>query len=172
MKYRVMTALFLVLTAALLQSTLLGYIEIFSVRPNLLIVMTVVTALLRGTVESAIMGIAYGLTFDILLGKTLGWYALLLFLLAILISMVNEKLYREKVLVLLTFGLVSSILVETCFVLIYFLFRGLGVFPMLFSTIILPEALMNSVLILPLFKPVMKVYNMLDTIDRKRNRLS
>jgi rod shape-determining protein MreD len=172
MKYRVMTALFLVLTAALLQSTLLGYIEIFSVRPNLLIVMTVVTALLRGTVESAIMGIAYGLTFDILLGKTLGWYALLLFLLAILISMVNEKLYREKVLVLLTFGLVSSILVETCFVLIYFLFRGLGVFPMLFSTIILPEALFNAVLILPLFKPVMKVYNMLDTIDRKRNRLS
>lgn len=172
MKYRVMTALFLVLTAALLQSTLLGYIEIFSVRPNLLIVLTVVTALLRGTVESAVMGIAYGLTFDILLGKTLGWYALLLFLLAILISMVNEKLYREKVLVLLTFGFVASILVETCFVLIYFLFRGLGVFPMLFSTIILPEALYNAVLILPLFKPVMKVYNMLDTIDRKRNRLS
>jgi len=43
---------------------------------------------------------------------------------------------------------------------------------MLFSTIILPEALFNAVLILPLFKPVMKVYNMLDTIDRKRNRLS
>ncbi len=172
MKYRIMTALFLVLTAALLQSTLLGYIEIFSVRANLLIVMTVVTALLRGTVESAIMGIAYGLTFDVLLGKTLGWYALLCFFLSILISMVNEKLYREKVMVLLTFGFVSSVLVETCFVLIYFLFRGLGVFPMLFSTVILPEALMNSVLILPLFKPVMKVYNMLDTIDRKRNRLS
>lgn len=172
MKYRIMSGLFLVLTAALLQSTLLEYLEFFSVRPNLLIALTVVTALLRGTMESAIMGLCYGLAFDILLGKTLGWYSLLLFLLSILISLVNEKLYREKILVLLTFGFVSSLAVETSFFVIFFLFRGYATFPHLFSTVILPESFLNSVLILPLFKPLMKVYNMLDTIDRKRNRLS
>jgi rod shape-determining protein MreD len=172
MRYRIVAAAFLVMAAAVLQSTVMGYLEVFSVRPNILITLAVAIALLRGTVESAIMGAVLGLTMDILMGKTLGWYALLLFLLAILISMVNEKLYREKLLVLMGFGFLSTVAVETLFMLIIFLFRGYRHIPYLFTMVVLPEALLNSILILPLFKPIAKVYNILDTLDRKRNRLS
>lgn len=172
MRYRILSAAFLILAAAVLQSTVMGYLEVFSVRPNILIVMAVVIALLRGPLESAIMGFSLGLTMDVLMGKTLGWYALLLFLLSILISMVNEKLYRDKLLVLMGFGFLSTVAVETMFILIIFLFRGHEHIPYLFSTVVLPEAALNSILILPLFKPVGKVYNILDTLDRKRNRLS
>jgi rod shape-determining protein MreD len=172
MRYRILAAVFLILAAALLQSTLLGYIEIFSVRANIMITLTVVISLLRVPLESAIMGFGLGLSFDILMGKTLGWYALLLMLLSILISMVNDKLYREKTLILAGFSFISTLAVETLFLLIIFMFRGYGVVPYLFSTVVLPEAVMNGVLILPLFKPVRKVYNILDTLDRKRNRLS
>ena len=94
MKYRIMAAIVLVWTAAFFQSTLLEYIEIFSVRPNLLIVLTVVVALLRSPVESAVMGLFFGLAMDILMGKTMGWYALLFLLITVPISLVNEKLYR------------------------------------------------------------------------------
>lgn len=167
-----MAAAFFVLAAALLQSTVLGYLEVFSVRPNIIIALTVVISLLRGPLESAIMGFSFGLSLDILMGKTLGWYALILLLLSIIISLVNEKLYRDKILVLLSFAFLSALAVETTFFLIVFLFRGYGAFPYLFSTVIIPEAVLNSLLILPLFKPVMKVYNILDTFDRKRNRLS
>lgn len=172
MRYRVLTAVFLVLAAAVLQSTVMGYLEVFSVKPNILITLAVVIALLRGSFESAVMGLILGLTMDVLMGKTLGWYALLLFLLSFLISLINEKLYREKLLVLMGFGFLSTIVVETSFMLIIFLFQGHEHIPYLFSRVVLPEAALNSILILPLFKPVGKVYNILDTLDRKRNRLS
>jgi len=172
MRYRILAAAFLIMAAAVLQSTVMGYLEVFSVRPNIIITLAVVIALLRRTLESAIMGFSLGLTMDILMGKTLGWYALLLFLLSVLISLVNEKLYRDRLLVLMGFCFLSSVVVETSFIVIIFLFRGYEHIPYLFTRVVLPEAALNSILILPLFKPVGKVYNILDTLDRKRNRLA
>jgi len=171
-KYRVVAAVILIWITAFCQSTLLEYIEIFNVRPNILIIMMVIVALLRSTVESATMGLFFGLTMDILMGKTLGWYALLFFLVSIPISMINEKLYREKFLVLVTFTFSSTVVIEMLFFLITFMFRGYNYLPYLFGTVIIPEAIYNSIIILPLFKPVSVAYNLLDSVDRRRNRLS
>ena len=95
MRYRVMAAVFLIWITAFCQSTLLEYLEIFNVRPNILIVLMVIVALLRSTVESAAMGLLFGLTMDILMGKTLGWYALLFFGINPHIHD-HDKLYREN----------------------------------------------------------------------------
>ncbi len=159
-------------TAAFFQSSLFEHIEILNVRPNLMIVLMVIVSLLRSPVESATMAILLGLTMDILMGKTLGWYALLFFLVSIPISLLNEKLYRDKLLVLLTFSFGSSVIIEFLFYLIVFLFKGYEHMPFTFWTIIIPEAVYNCILILPLFKPVTGVYNLLDRIDRRRNRLA
>lgn len=172
MKYRVIAAGILVLIAAFFQSTLLEHIEVFNIRPNLLIVLVVIVSLLRSPVESAVMALLLGLTMDILMGKTLGWYALLFFLVSIPISMLNEKLYRDKILVLITFTFASSMLIEFMFFIIIFMFKGYEYLPFIFWTIIIPEAVFNSILILPLFKPVAGVYNFLDRLDRRRNRLA
>ena len=172
MKYRILAAVLFVLSAAVLQSTVMGYLEVFSVKPNIIITLAVTIALLRGTWESGIMGIVLGLAMDILMGKTIGWYALLLFLLSILISLVNDKLYRDRFFVQMGFGFISTVLVETLFLTIIFMFRGYENIPYLFTTVVLPEAAMNGILILPLFKPVGKVYNILDMVDRKRNRIA
>jgi len=172
MRYRVMAAVILIWIAAFCQSTLLEYFEIFNVRPNILIVLMVTVALLRSVVESAAMGLLFGLTMDILMGKTLGWYALLFFLVSIPISMINDKLYREKFLVLVTFTFSSTVIIETVFFLIIFMFKDYSHLPYLFGTVIVPEAIYNSILILPLFKPVSKAYNLLDSVDRRRNRLA
>lgn len=158
--------------AAFFQSTLLEYIEIFNIRPNLLIVLMVTVSLLRSPVESATMALLLGLSMDVLMGKTLGWYALLFFMVSIPISLLNEKLYRDKLLVLLTFTFGSSLIIEFLFYIIVFMFRGYEHLPFIFWTIIIPETVYNSVLILPLFKPVAGVYNLLDRIDRRRNRLA
>ncbi|MGI6622738.1 MAG: rod shape-determining protein MreD [Clostridiaceae bacterium] len=172
MKYRVIAASILILMGAFFQSTVLEHIEILNIRPNLLIVLMVIVSLLRSPVESAAMALLFGLTLDVLMGKTLGWYALLFFLVSIPISLINEKLYRDKILVLLTLTLGSSVFVEFMFFIIVFMFRGYEYLPFIFWTVIIPEAIYNCILILPLFKPVATVYNFLDKIDRRRNRLA
>lgn len=172
MKYRIMSAIILVWTSAFFQSTILELIELFGVRPNILIVLTVIVSLLRSPVESGIMALSFGLSMDILMGKTIGWYGLLFFLISIPISLINEKLYREKFIVLFSFTFVATVTIEILFAFVLFIFKDLSHIPYLFGTIIIPEALYNSVLILPLFGPIKKVYGLLDRIDRRRNRLS
>lgn len=172
MKYRVLAASILVLMGAFFQSTVLEYIEILNIRPNLLIVLLVIVSLLRSPVESAIMALLFGFTMDVLMGKTLGWYALLFFLASIPISMINEKLYRDKILVLLIFSFGATTLIELTFFIIIFMFKSYEYLNFVFWTVIIPEALYDSILILPLFKPVAAVYNVLDRIDRRRNRLT
>ncbi|MGI6050441.1 MAG: rod shape-determining protein MreD [Acetivibrionales bacterium] len=172
MKYRIISAIILVFTSAFFQSTILEIIEIFGVRPNLLIVLTVIISLLRSPVESGIMALSFGISMDLLMGKTIGWYGLLFFLVSIPISLINEKLYREKFLVLFSLTFVATITIETLFAFILFIFKDLSHMPYLFGTIVLPEALYNSILIFLLFRPIKKVYGLLDRIDRRRNRLS
>lgn len=172
MKYRIMSAIILVWTSAFFQSTILDIIKILGVKPNILIVLTIIVSLLRSPVESGIMALFFGLSMDILMGKTLGWYGLLFFLISIPISLINEKIYREKLLVLFSFAFISTIAIETLFVFIHFIFKDLNHLPYLFGTIIVPEAFYNGLFILPLFKPIKKVYTLLDRIDRRRNRLS
>ncbi|HZK34662.1 MAG TPA: rod shape-determining protein MreD [Bacillota bacterium] len=171
MRYRIISAIILILSGALFQSTILESIEIFGIRPNLLIVLTVIVSLLRSPGESGIMALSFGLTMDILLGKSLGWYGLLFFLVSIPISLINEKLYREKFVVLTSFSFASTVIIETLFIFIIFIFKDLGHIPYLFGTIIIPEAIYNSAFILLLFRPITKVYSLLDRIDRRRNRL-
>ena len=172
MKYRIMATIALVWTAAFFQSTVLEYIEIFTIRPNLLMALMVIVALLRDPSESAAMAIGLGLCMDILMGKALGWYGLLFFLVAMPISLINEKIYRDKFVVLFTFTLTASVFIETSFFLIMFMFRGYNNLPVVFSRIIIPEAFYNSILVLPLFKPISRAYSILDTVDRRRNRIS
>ncbi len=172
MKYRILATSALVLTVAFVQSSFCEYIEILSIRPNLFIVLMVIVALLRNQIESAVTGLFLGLTLDILMGKSIGWYGILLFLMSLPISAINEKIYRDKFLVLFTFTFCSTLIIELLFYLIIFMFKDYNGLPFVFSRIILPESLYNSILVLPLFKPISKAYIVIDSFDRRRNRLS
>ena len=134
--------------------------------------LSVIIALLRSPAESGVMAVSLGLCMDILMGKTLGWYAILFLLTTIPISLINGKIYRDKFLVLFTFTFAVSAIVETFFFLIMFLFKGYEDLPYVFLRIIIPESIYNSIIVLPLFKPVSWLYSALDTVDRRRNRIS
>ena len=125
MKYRIMSAIILVWTSAFFQSTILELIELFGVRPNILIVLTVIVSLLRSPVESGIMALSFGLSMDILMGKTIGWYGLLFFLISIPISLINEKLYSEKFIVQFSFTFVATVTIEILFAFVLFIFKDI-----------------------------------------------
>lgn len=171
MKYRVAVAALLLYATAFLQAGPLTSLRPFGVRMLLPLVLSVVTGLLRGPFESALMGFLQGLVMDVLMGRSLGLHAVLYAVVAWSLTLVNEKLYREKVVIQSTFAFAATIVTETAWFLIMFLFKGYGAFGQLFLQLILPAALLNSLLILPLYPPLAKAYARLDALDRKRNRL-
>lgn len=99
MRRRILILTLLIYSSCLIQSTVFEYIEIMGIRPNLLLVVAICTALARKDMESAFMGLACGLGMDMLIGRTLGWYAMCLFLVCFSIGLINPKLYKENPLI-------------------------------------------------------------------------
>lgn len=168
-KILILSSLFF--AACLLQSTVLEYIEIINIRPNLLLVAAISVALIREDLESAFMGLAFGLGMDILIGRALGWYAVCFFLICFFIGVINSKLYKENPLIPAFFIFCSSVVIEILYYAISFFLVGYESFMFVFTHIILPESLYNAVLGFPIFQLVLRIYRKIDKLDYIHTRI-
>lgn len=157
MRLKVLFYTICILLLLLLQSTLLDYIKIYNVKPNLLVVFVITIALLRGNVEGGTVGFFAGLALDMLFGKLLGFYTLLGLYLGIAVGSVNRRLYRENILVVVFFTFVSTVVYETLvYILSSFMNNNINLlFPM--TRIILPEAVYNSLVSILIYAFVIKM---------------
>lgn len=171
MKRKILVLTSLIYITCLLQSTAVDYIEIAGVRPNLLIVGAVAIALCRSNMEPAYMGLFFGLAMDILIGRAIGWYAMLLFLACFCIGMVNPKLYKDNLLVPMFFVFVSSIAVEMMIYFINSFLKGYGDMVFVFTRLIFPESIYNALLAIPVYPLVVRIYKKLDKYDYVHARL-
>ncbi len=147
-----------ILLIALLQSTVMEYIVIYGVKPNLLLVFIVSAALLKGNFEGAVIGFFCGLTQDILGGKVIGFYAMLGLYTGLVVGSLNKRLYRENILVVLFFTFASTVVYEW---LVYFLnifYKAPVDLVFAFKSVILPEAVYNSGISIFIYVYVMKLY--------------
>jgi len=171
MRRRILMLTLLLYAACLFQSTVFGYFEILKIRPNLLIVLAVTISLIRNNMEAAFMGLLCGLAMDTLIGRTLGWYGMCLFLVCYAIGMINSKLYKENPLIPISFVFVSSLAVELMYYFINFFLKGYQDFGFVITNIILPESVYNSVLTLFIYPLVLHLYKRLDKYDFVHTRL-
>ena len=171
MKRRVLVLASLIYAVCLLQSTLTEYIEIAGIRPNLLIVTAVCVALCRKEMESAFMGLLFGLGLDILIGRVLGWYAICLFLVCFCIGTVNSKLYKEKFLIPMFFVFFSTVAVQMAYYFINYFLKGYQDMVFVVTRLVLPESLYNAVLAVPAYPLVVRIYKKLDKYDYIHARL-
>lgn len=162
MSRKILVVTSLIYVVCLLQSTVLEYIEIQGIRPNLILIVAVCVALIRNDLEAAFTGLAFGLGMDILIGRALGWYGLIIFLINFLIAQINSKLYRENPLIPVFFVFASTLTAEMLYYLISFFLKGYESFSFVLVRIILPESLYNAVLSFPVFRFVSFAYKRLD----------
>lgn len=145
MKYRVFFSALGVLLIVLLQTTLLDYIKVYNVKPNLILIFIVSVALLRGNLEGAIIGFSAGLMHDLATGKVLGFYALLGLYLGLIVGSINKRFYRENIFVVIFFTFISTIAYEVTVFFLGIFIRGNFTIVYPLKEIILPEAIYNSV---------------------------
>lgn len=160
MKIRVvlysLTALFLLV----FQTTVMKYITISGVKPNPTLVFIVCSALLNGSTEGAVTGLALGLAVDMLSGKLLGFNALLGMYAGVAAGSVNKRVYKDNILVITAAVFAVTLVYEWFTYFSYTLFNQEKALMMLnpFTSVILPEAVYNSVLAIFLYK-LMAVIN-------------
>jgi len=169
MKIRIPVYVVCILIIASIQSTLVDYIKINNVKPNLLLIFIISIALLRGNIEGGIVGFFAGLVQDILFGKVLGFYALIGLYFGVIIGMLNKRLYRDNYLVVTFFTFTSTIVYE----LLIYLFNTL--LPLALSSgdfsfellnplmnVTLTETLYNSLMSIPIYILTMKIDNKIE----------
>lgn len=161
----------LIYAACLLQSTVLEHIEIYGIRPNLLLIVAISAAITRSDLEAAFMGLFCGLGMDILIGRSLGWYGLSFFLINFAIGQINSKLYRENPLIPAFFIFTSTLAVEIFYYLITYFLKGYEDLVFVVTKLVLPESLYNAVLSFPVFRFVTYLYKRIDRYNYTHTRL-
>lgn len=154
----------------ILQSTVAGKIEIFGVKPNLMLIFIVSVALIGGSVQGAAVGFALGLMQDIMSGKLIGFYSLLGMYLGLIMGTVNKRLYRENFFIIIFFTFVSTIIYEG---LVYFLNTFLkGTFDMggAFANVIFPEAIYNMVASVFIYLIVVKINQKMEIVEEEARK--
>lgn len=157
MKRKIFFYLLFIILFLVLQTTLLDYVAIYGIKPNLIITFVIVASLVRGNIEGGTVGFFSGLALDLLFGSVVGFYALLGMYLGIAAGSVNRRLFRENLLVVLFFTFVYSVVYEAA---VYTLNTIMGgnmelLYPL--TRIILPEAAYNCVAAVLLYALVIRM---------------
>ena len=88
----------MVIIALILQSTLLELVR-FYVKPDLILIIVVFVALLRGSREGFLFGLAAGFLEDLLAGRYLGLFSLAMSLTGGAAGFLEDKVFKENLLV-------------------------------------------------------------------------
>ncbi|NLK87278.1 MAG: rod shape-determining protein MreD [Clostridiaceae bacterium] len=163
MKRKILFYFFFIILFLVLQTTLVRFVSIYGVIPNLLIVFTIVTAVLRNSTEGSAVGFFTGLCIDMQFGSVLGFYALLGLYLGMAAGTISKRVYRENLMIVVFLTFVYSIAYEAAVYLIYNLMNADIQIVYAFTNVILPEALYNCVISILLFPLVLKAGRKFDT---------
>ncbi len=157
MRNKIVFYIILIVTFVIAQVTFLNFVSIFGVVPNIVIILIVSISLLEGRIHGAAVGFSVGLCLDAVIGMTFGFQALLGMFLGYSLGNINKRFFKENILVMVICTFVSTILYEIALISSSYLYGQNVDFLMAFKTIILPEALLNSVLGIVLFIMIVQI---------------
>ena len=133
-----------------LQATIVDFIAIFGITPDLIMMFAIFIGFLNGQREGAFFGFACGLAMDLFGGSYIGLNAVVMMTAGLLAGVCGKRLYKENSLIVMavTFLCAGAALMVS-YILLQFLGVGVPVIQA-FTQIILPTALYTSLLV-PVF---------------------
>lgn len=157
----------MIIACFLLQTTIFRYIDFGGIVPNLLIILTASTGIMRGEKEGLVTGFICGLFIDIFFGSYIGFYALIYMYIGFVDGIFNKIFFPENIILPLGIILSSDFAYGfICYVLM-FLMRtrfDIGYYMM---HIIIPEIVYTAVVSLFLYPLILKINTKLDEIVQR-----
>ena len=107
-----------------LQTSLFHYISLANVMPNLLLILVVSTAFMRGRMTGLLMGLFSGLLIDITYGNVIGLYAMFYMLIGYLTGYIHKYYDREDYTIPLILVGIADLIYGFLYYVFEFLLRG------------------------------------------------
>lgn len=146
-----------------IQSSLYQFVSLARVMPNLLLILVVSNAYMRGRMTGMVIGFFSGLLIDILFGNVIGLYAMLLLLIGYLVGLANKIYSRDDFTLPLIFIALSNFVYQFLYYIFEFLLRGKLDFFYYFRSLILPEIIYTVA-------AATIIYKLLHTINHTMDR--
>lgn len=146
-----------ILVCFLLQTSVFDFLKLADVMPNVLLILTVTIAFIRGKKEGIIIGFVCGLLIDIFSGDVLGQYALVYLLFGYANGWFHTYFYEDDI--LLPMGLLAGNSLVYSFVIFFFFFalRGRLHFLSYLWKIMIPEAVYTGIAALVIYKILLAI---------------
>lgn len=145
-----------------LQSSLFHYISLAGVVPNLLLILVVSTAYMRGRLPGLLVGFFSGLLVDLFYGSIVGLYALLYLLIGYLAGYTNRIYSEDDYTLPLLFIGIGDLLYTFFYYVFEFLLRSRLNLPFYFIRFMVPEIIYTVASSVILYKLLNMVNSRLD----------
>lgn len=96
----------------LLQSNLFLWFNISSVKPNLFVILVLITGLFIGKRAGTILGIVFGLSLDFLISKSVGISAIMLGIIGFIGGYLDKNFSKDSRITMITMILITTLLYE------------------------------------------------------------
>ena len=157
----------LCILASLLQTTLLSYIEVASIRPNFPLILTVSFALMCGRLTGTTVGFISGILLDLFGGGVLGYYALLYMLTGYAAGSAYRIFYDDDIKTPLLLVTAGDLFYSFSMYTLTFLLRGRIHFWFYLRRIIIPELLYTIIATLVLYHFLYRINQSLNKSDKR-----
>lgn len=153
----------------ILQSSLNQFISLARVMPNLLLILVVSNAYMRGRMTGMVVGFFSGLLIDILFGSVIGLYAMLLLLIGYIAGFTNKIYSRDDFTLPLIFIGLANFIYQFLYYVFEFLLRGKLDFLYYLRTLILPEIIYTVAVAVLIYKLLHMINHSLDRSENEED---
>lgn len=159
----------LIVICFILQCTVFQALELASIAPNLLIVVTSSLGFMRGKKEGIVVGLFSGFLIDLFFGQFLGFYSFIYMCIGYVNGFFHHIFYDEDVklpMVLITLSELSYGLLVYFFM---FLLRSRFAFPFYLGHVIIPELVYTVVVTIVLYRVILALNRRLEIMENERS---
>jgi rod shape-determining protein MreD len=150
-----------------LQSSLYQFISLAGVMPNLLLILVVSQAYMRGRMTGMVVGFFSGLLIDILFGNVIGLYAMLQMLIGYITGYANKIYSKDDFTLPLFFVALANFVYQFLYYIFEFLLRGKLDFTYYLRIRILPEIIYTVAASVFVYKLLHMINHSLDRSEFK-----
>lgn len=157
----------MVIACFVLQTSVFSLIDFAGVTPNILLILTVTTAIIRGSGEGLTMGFFCGLLNDIFFGEILGFNALLLLYTGYVCGVFRKIYYPENFVLPLTIISAGDFVYAFFSYVFLFLMRTRLNIAFYMSHVIIPEVIYTLIAALLVYPVLLRVYLWLSDVEQR-----
>lgn len=148
----------IILFNLIFQSTLFQWIEIYGVVPNTALILVISFSIYSGKNRGAIIGFFTGILQDIIFGRMIGLNALIFMIVGYLVGFMDQKIFKDSLLIPFTLTILTTILYETTNLLLIFLLGYRIELLSIIKKVLVIEVIYNSVVSLVVYYYVSKLF--------------